>query len=131
MVVTRRGTSAYVPAKKLIKNKNIEKNITKVVKSVHGVRMKGIAVRGNVDGKSEGASSPTKLQEIIQKFMKNVSERIYLSISGINFSFELEPLEDDEAKSDPKVTHNPSSITCNDQTSISPIKGYWKIWTIV
>lgn len=50
----------YVPAKKPTKKKNIETNISKVVINLHDVWMKGIAVRGNVNGKFGVVYSPTK-----------------------------------------------------------------------
>lgn len=70
MMVTRIGTSFFVHAKKPIKKKNVYKNIAKVFTSVHGVRIKGITVRGNTDGKSGGISSLAKLKETKRKSLR-------------------------------------------------------------
>lgn len=72
MVGTRRGMSTYGPVKKT-KKKNVIKNY-KVVIDVHGIQIKGIAIRGNDDGKSEGVSSPPKPKEFKQKSLKKTTD---------------------------------------------------------
>lgn len=58
MVGIRRETCTFDYKKKTIKNKFVKKNIDKYVTNAHGVQMKGILIRENVNGKSGGISSP-------------------------------------------------------------------------